>query len=266
MAARVTKRHTVLCASTVHPEWQNTPVDLRRCRHARAGGLPARRRRGCQPRRCRVASLRRRCRRGPGAVAQLLRQLRGPRGAWQACARRGRAVRRRGQPDPARHRRAAERLRRRHRGGRGPASRQRRELRRPRSRLLRLRREVRAPDARPRGRQDRRRRRGDGVRAHALDARAAHPSREGDEQHLQQPRAQRAHRVRVPLGGRAAGTGGHRSLVRREGALPARARCWRPASSPLRGTRTSATSSRLPTRATSPRCTRSCSTPASSPA
>ena len=24
MAARVTKRHTVLCAPTVHPEWQNT--------------------------------------------------------------------------------------------------------------------------------------------------------------------------------------------------------------------------------------------------
>ena len=51
---------------------------------------------------------------------------------------------------------------------------------------------ARPPDARPRRRSYDRRRRRHGVRAHAFHARAAHPPREGDEQHLQQPRAQRA--------------------------------------------------------------------------
>ena len=49
-----------------------------------------------------------------------------------------------------------------------------------------------APHARPDRRRDDRRRRPPRLRAHAADARAAHPAREGDAQHLHGPGAQRA--------------------------------------------------------------------------
>ena len=81
-------------------------------------------------------------------------------------------------------------------------------LRRPRPRLLRLPAGAPAPDARPHRRPHGRRRRQGGVRAHDADARAAHPPREGDEQHLHQPRAQRARCRGVPVRGRAEGLAG----------------------------------------------------------
>ena len=63
------------------------------------------------------------------------------------------------------------------------------ELRRPLCRPVRHAREIRAPDAGPPVRRDGRRRRPPRLRADALDPRAAHPPREGDEQHLHQLRA-----------------------------------------------------------------------------
>ena len=53
-------------------------------------------------------------------------------------------------------------------------------------------REIRAPDAGAAGRRDRRCRRQARLRADAVDARAAHPPREGDHQHLHQFRPVRA--------------------------------------------------------------------------
>ena len=56
-----------------------------------------------------------------------------------------------------------------------------------------------APHPRAPRRRDRRRRGQARLRAHAADPRAAHPPREGDQQHLLQPRPQRAGRARAPL-------------------------------------------------------------------
>ena len=100
--------------------------------------------------------------------------------------------------------RAARRVRRRHRGRRGPVARQPARLRRPVVRLLRRPGGVPAADAGPdRGRDDRRRRQAR-LRAHAADARAAHPAREGDAQHHDRADAERARRRRLPVAGSAA--------------------------------------------------------------
>ena len=101
---------------------------------------------------------------------------------------RDRAVR----PARARHPAPARRLRRRHRRGGGADARQPARLRRPELRLLRRAAGLPAAHAGPdRGRDDRRRR-PPRLRAHAADARAAHPAREGDAQHLHRAGAQRA--------------------------------------------------------------------------
>ena len=86
---------------------------------------------------------------------------------------------------------------------RGPAARQPPRLRRPLVRLVRRARGVPAADARAHRRGDRRRGRAARVRAHAADARAAHPPREGDLEHLHLAGAQRARRGRLPVLARA---------------------------------------------------------------
>ena len=72
------------------------------------------------------------------------------------------------------------------------------DLRRPGPGLHGRRRAADAPHARPPRRRDRRRRGQARLRAHAADARAAHPPREGHQQHLLQPRSQRAGGARLP--------------------------------------------------------------------
>ena len=92
----------------------------------------------------------------------------------------------------------AGRVRRRHRGRRGPDARQPAGLRRPELRLLRRQAGLHPPHAGPdRGRDDRRRR-PPRLRADAADARAAHPAREGDAQHLHRAGAERAGRDDLP--------------------------------------------------------------------
>ena len=80
----------------------------------------------------------------------------------------------------------------------------------------------------PHRRRDRRPRRAPRVRAHAPDARAAHPPREGDLEHHDEPDPARARRPRDALvaraGGAARGGGGvPRARAVRAGARPARA-------------------------------------------
>ena len=81
---------------------------------------------------------------------------------------------------------------RRHRRRRRAGDRQRAEFRRPLCRPVRDARQERAPDAGPARRRDGRRGRAAQLRADALDPRAAHPPREGDEQHLHELRPMRA--------------------------------------------------------------------------
>ena len=70
---------------------------------------------------------------------------------------------------------------------RGPAARQPARLRRPVVRLLRRARGAHPPHAGPHRGRDHRRRRPARLRAHPADARAAHPPREGDVEHLHEP-------------------------------------------------------------------------------
>ena len=99
-------------------------------------------------------------------------------------------------PADARRAQAARRVRRRRRRRGGADARQPARLRRPVVRLLRRPGGLPAPHARPHRRRDDRRRRPPRLRAHAADARAAHPPREGDAQHLHRAGAQRARRRR----------------------------------------------------------------------
>ena len=101
-------------------------------------------------------------------------------------------------PADARRAQAARRVRRRRRRGGGADARQPARLRRPVVRLLRRPGGLPAPHARPHRRRDARRRRPARLRAHAADARAAHPAREGDAQHLHRAGAQRARRRDLP--------------------------------------------------------------------
>ena len=102
-------------------------------------------------------------------------------------------------PLVARHPRGAGRARRRRLRRRGPDARQPPRLRRPVVRLLRGARGAPAADAGADRRRDRRRRRPPRLRADAADARAAHPPREGDLEHLHGAGAERARRRRLPL-------------------------------------------------------------------
>ena len=116
----------------------------------------------------------------------------------------GRAPRRRRRPGVAGRPRGPRAAGRRHRRRRGPGARQRHELRRPRARLHGGHAAAHAPHPRAPRRRDRGRGGQARLRAHAADARAAHPPRAGDQQHLLQPRAQRARGARAPLLARAA--------------------------------------------------------------
>ena len=89
---------------------------------------------------------------------------------------------------------AARRVRRGRRQRRGPADGQRAQLRRAVPRLLRHEGGRRAQVRRPHRRPDRGRRRQARLRADPQHPRAAHPPREGVEQHLLQPGAERAGR------------------------------------------------------------------------
>ena len=86
----------------------------------------------------------------------------------------------------------------RRRGRRGPAARRTARLRRPVVRLLLRDRGAPPPHARPDRRRDDRRRRPARLRPRAADARAAHPPREGDPQHLHLAGADRARRRDPP--------------------------------------------------------------------
>ncbi len=138
-------------------------------------------------------------------------------------ARRRRSARGRRRPGVAGPARGARPPRRRHRRRRGTVARQRHELRRARPRLHGRHQAADAPHPRPARRRDRRSRGQARLRAHAADARAAHPSREGDQQHLLQPRAQRACRARAPGVARARGPRRAWPAVRAQGGLSARA-------------------------------------------
>ena len=111
----------------------------------------------------------------------------------EICHKAGRAARRRRDRnrvvgrDPA-----ARRDGRRYRRRRRPVARQRAEFRRPLCRAVRDPRKIRAADAGAAGRRDRRCRRQARLGADPVDARAAYPPREGDEQYLHQFRSLRA--------------------------------------------------------------------------
>ena len=157
--------------------------------------------------------------------AQLLRLPRaGPRAGGGSGGRRGACDRPR-RPDDARGAGGARRLRVRARDRRGPVGREPHLLRRPALRLpgrpLRLHpqaaRADRRRDARP-GRPPR-------LRAHAADARAAHPPREGHLEHHHEPDAARGGRARVPELARAGGAARRRPrlpVARRARQAPAR--------------------------------------------
>ena len=78
---------------------------------------------------------------------------------------------------------------------------------------------VRPQDPRPARRPDDRSQRQALLGAHAPDARAAHPPREGDEQHLHEPGAARAPRRGLPRRSRSPGLEGDRRVMRAEGPL-----------------------------------------------
>ena len=110
------------------------------------------------------------------------------------------------------------------------------------------------PAARPDRRRDRRHRGQARLRAHAADARAAHPAREGDLEHHDQPDAARPRRARAPLAARPAGAardGGdlHGARRLREGAARgARARARVPGPADVQGVRGARRPARRPTR------------------
>ena len=151
-------------------------------------------------------------------------------GAGRRRERRGRARGRARRPALARRPRGAGQLRLRARDRRGPGRRQPARLRRPALRLPGREGGVHPPDAGPDHRRDDRPRRAPRLRADAADARAAHPPREGDLQHHDEPDAARARRPRLPLLARPEGA------ARGGGALPcarrAREAAARPAAAP----------------------------------
>ena len=111
-----------------------------------------------------------------------------------APARAGRAGRGRRRPARAGAARPAGGVGRRRRGRLRAALRRADGLRRPARRVLRHPRRVQAQPARPARRRVGRRRRAPGAAARAADARAAHPAREGHQQHLHRAGAARQHR------------------------------------------------------------------------
>ena len=167
-------------------------------------------------------------------AAELLRHPRARARARRRRERRGGARGRARRPGLARRARGARQLRLRARDRRGAGRRQLPVLRRPALRLPRREGGVHAAAARPDHRRDDRPERRPRLRADAADPRAAHPAREGDVEHDDEPDAARARRARPPLLARPAGAargGGdlHGPRRLREGAARPAARVSRPA-------------------------------------
>ena len=160
------------------------------------------------------------------AAAELPRRRRGPRGAGADGQGERRAGGRPGRPADARRAQAARRVRGRHRRRGGAVARQPARLRRAVVRLLRRPPGVHPADAGADRGRDRRRRRQARVRAHAADARAAHPAREGHPQHHDGPDAERAGRGRLSELARAARDRRARRAAAAPHGVRARAR-WR---------------------------------------
>ena len=158
------------------------------------------------------------------AVAELLRPPRRDGGDRRRGPQGRRGLRRQLRSDQRRPAEAAGRLRRGHRRRRGAGAGRAARLRRAVPRHPGLPRRVRVPaeDPRPARRPDDRPQRQALLGADAADARAAHPPREGDEQHLHEPGAARAAGGGLPGGARAAGAEGDGRTVRAEGALRGR--------------------------------------------
>ena len=193
----------VVITEATNPQVRAGRQDLRPRLRARGRRGPPRRRRRPIPSAVREAAARRG--RGDLPAAELLRLPRA-----RARARRGRERCRRApgrprRPDQPRRARGARQLRLRARDRRGPVGRQLHELRRAALRLPRRHGALHAAAAGTDRRRDGRRRRRARLRAHAADARAAHPAREGDLEHHHQPDAARARRARPPLAARPAG-------------------------------------------------------------
>ena len=189
MAHRVTRRKKAVVSGGLHPQYADVIATLSKYGSAHVDRLPATPQ-GVEDIIARI----------DGETSCVVRAIPGllrPR-ARSAADRRRRSRQRRaaggGRDRGGRARRAegARRDGRRHRGGRGAVDRQRLELRRPLCRAVRDQGQVRAPDAGPAHRRDGRCGGPARFRADAVDARAAYPPREGDEQHLHQLRAVRA--------------------------------------------------------------------------
>ena len=202
IAKHATGRSKVVVTEATNPQ-------VRQVVKTYAPGLRPRGRRGAAPRRRdrpgRAA--RGRDRRGLRDLPapELLRRARaGARARRRRERRRGAAGRPR-RPALARRARGARQLRLCDRDRRGAVGGELPLLRRAALRLpggaLRL----HPPDARPDRRRDHRRRREPRLRPHPPDARAAHPAREGDLEHHDQPDAARAGRARLPVVARAGG-------------------------------------------------------------
>ncbi len=107
--------------------------------------------------------------------------------------------------------------------GEGQGSWQLAVVRRPSLRIPRRAHGLHPADARSDRRRDGRRGRAARVRAHAADARAAHPPREGDVEHHDEPDFARARRAGDAVVARAAGAAGGGGVVPRARAVRARA-------------------------------------------
>ena len=134
-----------------------------------------------------------------GAARSLVTRDAPSRWRWRCCARRARSA----PTSPS---------------ARGRASACRSPTAGPGVGLFATRERVRAEHARPARRRDRRRARAARLRADAGDARAAHPPRAGDVEHLHEPGALRARRHGLPLAARAAA--GSRALAEANSARP----------------------------------------------
>ncbi len=221
-------------------------ADDRRRPDARAAALDRSRRRGSRD--------------APGAGRDLRAPAAGARDGrpHPRCARAvrpreraRRARRRRLRPPLAVPARIARRARRRHRVRQQPALRRPARIRRPARGVLRDARGVQALAARPpRRRLDRP---GEETRAatRAPDPRAAHPAREGDEQHLHGTGPPRRHRGELRRLPRPAGTAPHRRRRRRQKRSARRRTRRRSTCAPIR-TASASRSTRRRTSATSP--------------
>src|SRR5438552_4101446 len=166
------------------------------------------------------------------ATPRCLRRSRRREGHRGCRTRRGRPLHPGDGAARQRAARASRRAGRRHRGGGRATAWDPDELRRAVPRDPRVPHRARPSDARPRGRRDSRRARHARLREHAADPRAAHPAREGHEQHLHERGDRRNHRRGVS---RAHGTGRPERGRASRGRQGARARAPSRRSARMRG-------------------------------